>query len=94
MSGLSGYAALQTFNSPPSLPLAVTDRLHSQLGTGSKSILFIYLYFHAFHTMLTIKVALVEQVESLLKLVFSWAMHVHWFLSHMYGTDLIFLRPS
>jgi len=44
--------------------------------------------------MLTIQVTLVEEIENLLKLVFSWVMQVYWFLSYIYETNLIFLRPS
>lgn len=91
VSGLSGYAALQTFEFPVFTDchcLSVTDSTANPIRVRSLYYLFIHIFMH-FTQMLTIKVTLVEQVENL-KLVFSWAMQVYWFLSHIYGTDLTF----
>jgi len=98
MSGLSGYAALQTFELATFTDchwLSLTDSTANPIRV--RSLYYSYLSIHIlmyFTQTLNIKVTLVEQVENLLKLVFSWAMRVFWFLSHTYGTDLIFLRPS
>jgi hypothetical protein len=94
ISGRSGYVALQTFE------LSTFTAIGCHLSTPQPTrwgleVYIIYLFIHIFMhftQMLTMKVTLVEQVENL-KLVFSWAMQVYWFLSHVYDTDLIFLRP-
>lgn len=76
--------------------LSLTDSTANLVQVRILYYLFIHIFMH-FTQMLTIKVALVEQVENVLKLVFSWSMKVYWFLSHIiyiYMENLIFLRPS
>jgi len=67
ISGLSGYAALQTFELATFTDchwLSLTDSTANPIRVRSLYYLFIHIFMH-FTQMLTIKVTLVEQVETL-----------------------------
>jgi len=73
--------------------LSLTDSTANPVQVRSLYYLCIRICMH-FTQMLTIKVALVEQAENLLKLVFSWSMQVYWFLSHIYIYIYIYIYIS